>query len=302
MIEFTASDFHAICAAEPVHGEIATIEEKRRAAVRKFFRNLLIGLALAAAATWSLLSAGWETVGIFVGIAFLVGAIIAAIMPLSAASEGLKHPVLEAVAVRAGMEYFPSDFTPPVFASAQRLLFGAVSSASFTDLFHGKDEEGHGYAAYEACLTRRSGKNSVTIFSGQVYALQRRPKGSAITAIVPDRKIFNFFKPASDMERVRIEGDEEFEKKFEVYSTASLEARSLLFASELRALLLELRKSGRVHVFLSPDEVLVAIWGKDRFEPGSMLRSRPGEERARMMFDDVCGSLEVLRKLRRLVG
>jgi hypothetical protein len=302
MIEFTASDFQSLCAAEPVRGEIATIEEKRRAAVRKSVRNLLIGLALGAAAVWTLLATGWEAMTIVVGFLFFIGAIVGAVMPLSAASEGLKHPVLEAIAARAGMEYFPGDFTPPVFASAQRLLFGAVSSASFTDLFNGKDEDGHGYAVYEACLSRRSGKNSVTVFSGQVYALQRRPKGSAITAIVPDRKIFNFFKPASDMERVRIEGDEEFEKKFEVYSTASLEARSLLFASELRALLLELRKIGRVHVFLSPDEVLVAVWGKDRFEPGSMLRSRPGEERARMMFDDVCASLEVLRRLRRLVG
>ncbi|HEX8239567.1 MAG TPA: DUF3137 domain-containing protein [Allosphingosinicella sp.] len=304
MIELTATDFQTLCAAGTVHERIGALEGERRAAVRKFWLRGVIGVVLTVAALVSLLNAGWQVVAIIVALVFLVGTFIAAAAPLMAAKEGLKHPVLEEVAKRAGLEYFPSDFTPPAFGGGQALLFGGsgFSSQTFSDLFNGTDEDGRGFAVYEACLQRRSGKNTYTVFSGQMYAVQRRPGPRGHTAIVPDKKIFNFWKPASDMERVRIEGDEAFEKKFEVYSTHPMEARELLFDTAFRARLLELRKAGRVFVYAGPDEALVCATGKDRFEPGSMLRSRPGEERVKLMFDDVCESLQLLRELKARLG
>jgi len=304
MIQLTATDFQTLCSAGTVRERIGALEGERRVAVRKFWLRGTIGLALTVAALASLLNAGWEVAAIVVSLAFLIGSFIAAAGPLLAAKEGLKHPVLEEVAKKAGLEYFPSDFTPPAFGGGRALLFGGsgFSSQTFTDLFNGVDEEGRGFAVYEACLQRRSGKNTHTVFSGQMYAVQRRPGAQGHTAIVPDKKIFNFWKPASDMERVRIEGDEAFEKAFEVYSTHPMEARELLFDTAFRARLIELRKSGRVFVYAGPDEALVAATGKDRFEPGSMLRSRPGEERVKLMFDDVCASLELLRALKAKLG
>ncbi|HEY0130429.1 MAG TPA: DUF3137 domain-containing protein, partial [Allosphingosinicella sp.] len=191
-----------------------------------------------------------------------------------------------------------------VFGSARALLFGGggFSSETYTDLFNGTDEEGRGFAVYEACLQRRVGKNTHIVFSGQMYAVQRRPGAEGHTAIVPDKKIFNFWKPARDMERVRIEGDEAFEKKFEVYSTHPMEARELLFDTAFRTRLVGLRENGRVFVYVGPEEALVAAKGKDRFEPGSMLRSKPGEERVKLMFDDVCASLDLLRALKAKLG
>jgi hypothetical protein len=304
MIQLTDTDFQTLCAAGTVRERIGALEGERKAAVRKFWLRGTIGLALSAAALATLLNAGWEAMAFIVFVLFLIGTFIAAAGPLMAAKEGLKHPVLEEVARKAGMEYIPSEFTPPVFGAGRALLFGGsgFSSQTFTDLFNGTDEEGRGFAVYEACLQRRSGKNTYTVFSGQMYAIQRRPGGQGETAIVPDKKIFNFWKPASDMERVRIEGDEPFEKKFEVYSTHPMEARELLFDSAFRARLLQLRESGRVAVYVGPEEALVAATGKDRFEPGSMLRSRPGEERVRLMFYDVCASLELLRELKAKLG
>ncbi|MGZ8306375.1 MAG: DUF3137 domain-containing protein [Allosphingosinicella sp.] len=304
MIELTDSDFRTLCAAGTVRERIGALEGERKAAVRKFWRRGAIGLALSAAALATLLNAGWEVVAFLVFAAFLVGTFIAAAAPLMAAKEGLKHPVLEEVARKAGLEYLPSDFTPPAFGSARALLFGGAgfSSEAYSDLFNGTDEEGRGFAVYEASLQRRAGKNSYSVFCGQMYAIQRRPGPRGRIAIVPDKKILNFWKPASDMERVRIEGDPEFEKNFEVYATHEMEARQLLFDSAFRARLIELRKDGRVFVYAGPDETLVAANGKDRFEPGSMLRSRPGEERVRLMFDDVCASLEVLRALKAKLG
>jgi hypothetical protein len=304
MIQLTEKDFQTLCAAGTVRERIGAIEGERKAAVRKFWLRGAIGLALSAAALVTLLNAGWEAMAFIVFVIFLIGTFIAAAGPLMAAKEGLKHPVLEEVAKKAGLEYFPSEFTPPVFGSARALLFGGsgFSSQTYTDLFNGVDEEGRGFAVYEANLQRRAGKNTYSVFCGQMYAIQRRPGAQGETVIVPDKKIFNFWKPSSDMERVRIEGDEAFEKAFEVYSTHPMEARELLFDSVFRARLMELRKGGRVCVYAGPEEALVAANGKDRFEPGSMLRSKPGEERVRLMFDDVCSSLELLRELKLKLG
>ncbi len=303
MIQLDAAQFPALCATAVVRERMDAIEGERRDAVRKFWTRGLAGLLLTAAVFLSLRASGWEMVAIVAAMLFLIGTVMAAIHPLGQAKEGLKLPVLGEVATRCGMEYMAGDFTPPVYHNARGLLFGGgMSSETFTDLFHGADEEGRGHAVYEACLQRRVGKNTATIFSGQMYAIHRRGGGNAITAIVPDKKIFNFFKPARDMERVRIEGDEEFERRFEVYSTAPPEAKQLLFDSALRARLLALRESGRVLAYIGPEEALVAVAGKDRFEPGSMFRSRPGEERVRLMFDDVRASLDVLRDLKARLG
>jgi hypothetical protein len=303
MIELGAGDFRALCADSRVSERLGALEGERRAAARQFWLRGLGGLAVAAIAAIFLFESGWETSAFFAFVIILVAAMIAAFAPLLAAKEGLKHPVLEELARKAGLDYFPSDFSPPAFGSACALLFGSgFCSQTFTDLFNGTDEEGRGLAVYEACLQRRAGKNTYVVFSGQVYAVQRRPGRQGFTAIVPDRKLLNFWKPASDMERVRIEGDEAFEKKFEVYSTHAMEARELLFDSAFRARLLELRKAGRVWVYAGPEEALVAATGKDRFEPGSMLRSRPGEERVKSMFDDVCASLMLLKELKAKLG
>jgi Protein of unknown function (DUF3137) len=304
MTQLTDRDYRALCAAETVRGRIAALEGERKAAARKFWLRGLGGLVLATAVAVMLFESGWETSAFIAFMIILVAAMIAAFLPLNAAKEGLKHPVLEEIGRKAGLEYIPSGFVPPAFGSACALLFGGggFSIETYSDLFNGTDEEGRGLAVYEACLQRRAGKNSYVVFSGQVYAIQRRPGTQGHTVIVPDRKLLNFWKPSSDMERVKIEGDPAFEKKFEVYSTHPMEARELLFDTAFRARLLELRKAGRVFVYAGPEEALVAASGKDRFEPGSMLRSRPGEERVKLMFDDVCASLDLLRELKAKLG
>lgn len=304
MIQLTDSDFQNLCAAGTVRDRIGALEGERSAAVGQFWLRGAIGLLCAGLALAALLGAGWPGTAVVAFVILLAVTIMAAIAPLMTAKEGLKHPVLGEVARKAGMEYFASDFVPPVFGSARSLLFGGggFSSETYTDLFNGMGEEGRGFAVYEASLQRRAGKNTYSVFCGQMYALQRRPGAQGRTAIVPDKKLFNFWKPASDMERVRIEGDEAFEKAFEVYSSRPMEARELLFDSGFRSKLLDLRKSGRVCVYVGPEEALIAVNGRDRFEPGSMLRSKPGEQRVRAMFDDVCDSLGLLRELKTKLG
>ena len=299
MIEFTQQHFDDLCRDPAVRAEIGAIEEKRRKGLRRFWLLLAGSILLGIAAAVSLFAYQWPGAGIILGFVVVIVGIIAGLAPLTAAKEDLKHPVLEALAARGGMTYVPSGFDPPVFPEAGRILFGRLSGYSFTDLFHG-DDDGKRYAIYEGTLTRRSGKNTVTVFTGQIYAFQRRSRGSGETAIVPDKGLFNFFKP-SGMERTKFESDPEFEKKFEVYSSEP-SAAAMLVGSDVRRHLLELRQAGRVFAYVGPEDVLVAVWGKNRFEPGSMFRARSGEERTRLMFDDACASMTVLRGLKAVLG
>lgn len=299
MIEFTAEHFAGLCREGPVKAQIDTIEASRRAAVRKFWLRLLGGLAASFALAY--LVSGWLDMPAGVTAFILLGivAIIAAMSPLTGAAQAIKHPVLETLAAQGGMSFTAEGFEPPVFAEAHNPLFGSwISSATFTDLFFGQDTEGRHLAIYEATLIRGHGRYRHEAFSGQVYAFQRARGGGAEIVAVPDKGMFNFFKPAGSFSRVRIEADPAFEKKFEVYAVDPAEASALFADPQLRALFLELRERGRVFAYVGPSDILVAVQGKNRFEPGSMLRSRGGEERVKLMFDDVCASMGVINRLR----
>lgn len=299
MVEFTASHFADLCRQGPVQEQIRTIEERRSAAVKRFWL-VLIGGTLAALLLAILVgSALGGTIGWILFVVAMIGIFILAWHPLSAASAAIKHPTLEAIAAQGGMTYVPTGFNPPVLEEARQPLFGSwLSGAVFTDLLQGEEPDGKRFAVYEATLTRGHGKHKTQVFSGQVYAFQRRRAGSGEIVAVPDRGLFNFFKPAGGFERVKLEHDAAFETKFELYATEPHEAALLFGSAALRALLLRLRESGRIFAYVGPDDVLVAITGKDRFEPGSMFRSKGGEERVRLMFDDVCASLGILRELK----
>ena len=303
MIELSADCFNDICNDAPVREQLGSLEANRSTAVRRFWTWLILSIVLAAAAGFSLFQAGWEAMAFFVPILFLVFGAAIGFTALSKVSEGLKQPVLQAIAAKAGMEFLEDGFSPPAYPEASKALFGGwLSEQKFTDLFHGKDDEGRNLAVYEAHLEQGSGKNRHTVFQGQIYAVERRGGTGATTVIVPDRGIFNFFKPVSGMQRVKLESDPEFEKKFEVYGTSEMEARQLLFDSAFRQRLLELRQKGKVFVHVGPADALVAATGGDRFETGSMLRSRPGDERVRAMVNDVCDALATLRVLKAKLG
>ncbi|MDB5693464.1 MAG: hypothetical protein JWO81_2527 [Alphaproteobacteria bacterium] len=303
MIELSADCFNDICRDPPVREQLGALETNRAAAVRRFWTWMGLAVVLAVGACVSLAWTGWGNFSFFAAFLFVVLGFAIGYSALSKVSEGLKKPVLEALAAKAGMEYLEKGFSPPAYPEARKALFGNwLSTESFTDLFHGKDEDGRNFAVYEADLQRGSGKNRQRIFHGQIYAVERRPSSGATTVIVPDRGLFNFFKPVSGMERVKLESDAEFEKKFEVYGTSEMEARQLLFDTDFRRRLLELREKGRVFVYVGAADALVAATGGDRFEPGSMLRSRPGDDRVRSMVDDVCAALATLRALKARLG
>jgi hypothetical protein len=298
MIDYTEDQFRELCRGGQVQTEIGSVEAKRKSALIQFWLFLIVGIAVAGLVGWGLIASGWFGIGFFAGTILLIGALALAMGPLSKVGRDLKLPVLENLAAKGGLTYLPSGFAPPVYAEARDVLFGKwLSGQTFTDLFQGADEDGRRFAVYEGRLTRRSGRSTVVVFSGQIYAFQRRSRAGGQVVVIPDRGIFNFFKPRGGFEQVKFENDPAFEAKFEVYATEPPAASMLLYA-DTRAKFLQWRVGGRVLAYIGPEDIFVAIPGKDRFEPGSMFRSRPGEQRVRQMFDEVCASLATLRSLR----
>jgi hypothetical protein len=297
----TSDCLNAVCADPAVGGQVAALETRRREAMRSFWLWVLGGLVAAAACFVSLQRAGWDGPSYF-AILIPLAALFAGNRGLARVAGGLKVPVLEAIAGRAGLRYVEEGFSPPVYAAAEKLLFGRLSSRTFTDLIQDADESGQRLALYEAELVRGSGRSRHTVFKGQIYAVERRRAGGAVTVIVPDRGLFNFLKPPG-MDRVRIESDPDFERRFEVYSTSEMEARQLLFDSAWRARLLELRRLGPVFVYAGADGALLATsTRRDRFEPGSMFSARPAEERVKAMVEDVCAALPMLAEVKAKLG
>lgn len=297
MIDYSEDQFRDLCRGG-VGLEIGALEQKRASALRHFWLVLIAGLAVSGLAAWWVIAAGQLILGV-VGASVLVMATMGlAAWPLGRVGADLKLPFLAGLAERGGMTYVAHGFEPPVYAEARDALFGSwLTTQTFTDLFQGTDADGRRFAIYEATLSRQSGKALVIVFSGQIYAFQRRSRAGGRIVVVPDRGIFNFFKPQRGMDRIAFASDPAFEKKFEVYATEPSAAQMRL-GSEARRKFLEWRLGGKVLVYIGPEDVLVAITGKNRFEVGSLFRSRPGEQRVRMMFDEVRASLATLRSVK----
>ena len=99
------------------------------------------------------------------------------------------------------------------------------------------------------------------------------------------------------MTRVRYPEDQPFEKVFEAYATDAQMVQPLL-SPVIRAELTAIRNTvGKTWVYLGGDHVLVAVSGKDRFEPGSMFKSEPGVDRARRIWNEVDGAVGFARRL-----
>jgi hypothetical protein len=297
MIDYSEDQFRDLCRGR-VDEEIGGLEQKRASALRHFWLVLIVGLVVSGLAAWWVIGAGQLVIGV-VGASVLVMVTMGlAAWPLGRVGADLKLPFLAGLAGQGGMTYVAHGFEPPVYAEARGLLFGSwLTTQTFTDLFQGTDSDGRRFAIYEATLSRQSGKSLVIVFSGQVYAFQRRSRPAGRIVVVPDRGIFNFFKPDRGMERVAFAGDPDFEKKFEVYATEPSAAQMRL-GSEARRKFLEWRLGGKVLAYVGPEDVLVAITGKNRFEVGSMFRARLAQERVRMMFDEVRASLATLRSIK----
>ena len=301
MTEVTDAEFDRLCRAGPILAEIGAIDARRKLAVQRFWLLLLAGLALTIGIGSLLIASGWMVPGlIFLMVSVLVVPIVAT-RPLSRLIQGVKLPVLRAVAATDGMTYEAGSFEPPVFAAASDLLFGALAARLFTDLFKGADANGRVHGFCDAMLSRRGGRSASICFSGQLYAFAQGGMDREI-AIVPARGLADFpWQRPGGLNLVGFASDAAFEDKFAVYAGDALAAGAAIGA-EFRAALLALRVQGRVFAYLGPAGVVVAATGGNRFEPGNMFRSIGGRDRVQRMFEDYRDSRAILARLQASLG
>jgi hypothetical protein len=320
--DLTADSFNEICGSGPVKTELDASETAFDQARKTSRMRWMIGLG--ATAVGLLISLAMIPILPFVLFGGPLFTWVWASGPLNKQVMDVKEKVLPHLAQRAGLTYDRAGFDPKGYARARPHLFGWVdqyvasemdgdgrgirfrrggrrsNAGGFSDQFIGA-VDGREAAFYDATLTRTTGygknRNTTIVFTGQMYWMRRRNAGQGETVIVPDKGLFNFFKPSGGFERVKIENDSEFEKRFEVYSTAPGEAQMLLGSSEFRAKLLELRGKGRMFAYIGADEILITDPNRNHFEPGKASKKLTGQERAKLMFDDVCASLGVLKDL-----
>jgi hypothetical protein len=298
MIELTESHYRDLCHAGRVQAELSTLADRRRSALLMFWLFLIVGLGLAALSFWIAWTNDQLILGTILASVVAIVGMGTATVPIARVGRNLKLPVLETLAGQVGLTYVPSGFAPPVYEEAKGSLFGARLDHQYcSDLFQGTDAEGCRFAIYEAYITRNSGRMMRNAFTGQIYAFQRRRRSGGPIVVMPDWGVASFLSPAAGIERVKFDSDPEFERLFEVHAGHPHEALAFLGA-EARRKFLEWRKSGRIMAWIGPEDILVGIVGKDRFEAGSMFRGRSGEERVRRMFDDLCASLATLRDLK----
>src|SRR5947209_12001777 len=132
MIELTADCFNDICNDPAVRAQLGSLETNRAAAVGRFWLWTAGSLVLAVAAYASLYYSGWHGLAFFVAFFLAVIGLAMGFTALSKVAEGLKQPVLQALAAKAGVEYLEKGFSPPAYPEARKALFGSwLSTETF---------------------------------------------------------------------------------------------------------------------------------------------------------------------------
>lgn len=292
----SVSDFDSLCDG-PLAPALAGLETARQAALRRFWL-MMAGFGIAALAALIFI----PSFGLKVFVAFMIGLVgwVVASRPLDQAGRALKEPALAAISGAKDITHAASGFVADGY-EAIHPLFGRPNSRLFRDRFQGEDG-GRSFAFYEATLVSGSGKSRREVFNGLIFSIKRRTVMGE-TIVIPDRGLFNFFSPGKALERVRFEDDPAFEQQFEVYSTQPNEARSLVNPVVREQLKAWRAAHGKVFVRFADEDVTAALASEgDRFEVGSMLKSTPGRERVRAIWDQLEAAMDQMRQVSRALG
>lgn len=179
-----------------------------------------------------------------------------------------------------------------------RRLFPAFDSCEAEDEIHG-DYRGLPLSIVELKLTRRRGKNTVTVFRGLTAAVTL-PRGLAgTTVVVPDRGPFgNLARSLREgaLQPVRLE-DPAFEKAYEVYGADQIAARALLTPAFMERFM-AMAGSGRfgAPVALVRDNRLLmaleTLGDRNLFEPPSYRKPAAGRAALTQMREDIAAVLK----------
>lgn len=156
--------------------------------------------------------------------------------------------------------------------------------------------QAHGaeFDSIEVKLTRKSGKNTITDFHGQLMTMTFPRNFLGRTIVLRDKGRFQS-KKKSDMKRVGLV-DPVFENIFEAYGTDQVEARYLLDPAFMQKLIdLENSINGeKIRFAFYASKLFVAINTGDRYEAGSMRNSLMDPKRTQRILNEIGAIYDVV--------
>jgi hypothetical protein len=248
----------------------------KRLRLLKLLGSLTLGAAIVAAVY--LYAPENETA---LGVAFVIAIVVSGLVvgsPTDKFRSRLRELVMPPVTRFLDIAY--DRKVPESFGIAQFIDCKAISSyhdrvSRIQDHVAGVHEERR-YAAVDAKLCRRSGKNTVTVFSGMLLSVDWPEAGDAEVLIARDHgKLFNKLAGLNKSDRVNFD-DPEFEKRFEAYANDPDAARRLLNPVFLQSMvaIADGRKGQTPVAAFSRGRFLLALpLNAELFEPGSLSRS-----------------------------
>lgn len=268
---------------------LAPYETERRQVIKRFWRFVIAGgvAGVAVAVVTGLLTNQHDVEGVLIwgGMVALLAAGFG-YMPVHRFEQRCKARALSDLAASVGMAYTSADFAPPAMARIQqlRLIDNDAEDETYEDLFTGA-RSGADFQLYEARLTKRSGKNTVTVFRGQVLRIGF-PKAFLGTTVV-NRNSQRWFPPKG-LQRVGLESSQ-FERIFEVFGSDQVEARFLVHPAFMERLMaLETAMSGKnLRCAFDESHLLVAIEGGDLFEVVDVFKPLPDREQTRKGVEEL---------------
>lgn len=302
-------EFELVFRNEPVRGWAEAFQKRRLGMLARIWLLPVAGAAALAAGLRflapepSMVPIDWWVALYFLVLFFLTGVVVLGFALLERGKAAVKRPALEAIARARRLTYRADGFENPIGTEATALLIGhrPFSGESWTDLFHGLYPDGAGFLICDAVLTRGHGRSAHTFFGGAVHAYGRH--GSEAQTVIRSRRgLSDRLWPEWPFDLVAIGGDPQVEREFAFCSTDAREAERLLTETGLGRFLLDLRRSGRIFVYIGPHSAILAIAVRDRFEIGAVSSWRGARPRARRMWDQVRASERLLQRFRELVG
>jgi len=280
-----------------IQPQLAGREADRVAAVKRqqtfTIYGVLAAIAPSVAGFWFFQS----PFGLFLGAIAGFGVYAWGSQALNKLAKETKLMLVEPVSAQFGMAF---DCDPPAPGEIMEFrslgLVPGWDRSSFEDQLTGQRGEAP-FKFFEAHLeekrtTTDSKGNTrttwVTVFRGQCLVAKFHKEFNGVTKVFRDAGFFNALtKLGQKGQRVKLE-DPVFEKAFEVYSTDQIEARFILTPDFMERLQkLEKTFQGKqLRCAFAGGQMLLAVEGKNQFEPGSMYRPMDDLDRVRDILQD----------------
>ena len=270
--------------------ELVRREGERQDAMKKFFAILACGalvVLIESGFTLAYTHGATRIPDPRIMLGTMAVAAVLAYLPLASVGRKVKLDVIAAFCGPLTLRYSPGGEISRFDAFHELRLIEKPEDSTFEDHFEGV-RTSCGFELCEARLTRGSGKERRTVFSGQLFRIAFPRRFLGTTVVLRDSGWLNRFECPSHLAKVGLE-DPHFEKIFEVFGSDQVEARAILTPSFMQQLVdLEAAYKGRhIRCAFTDGDLMIALESPDRFEIGGMFSTLVDRRRVEGVAHDI---------------